>query len=143
MVTACGVAFPFTRDQVRQTPWLTIWRGDQTCPECPHELDELPEAVRWLLMPNGIAHEHEPGFPIHVFAQRYTDALITLVAESKGVSRIEAIRQYETNAQFHTMVDMLVHTACRVIQTMDVQEAAPAYREAFSAEVADLLGWEH
>lgn len=44
-----------TREKVKLAErWghLTIWRGQQTCPDCPDYLDEVPDAVVLLLKLN-------------------------------------------------------------------------------------------
>lgn len=52
VVTACGVLLTITRKEVEASPYLTIWRGCQTCPDCPDELDEIPDAYK-LMMKRG------------------------------------------------------------------------------------------
>jgi len=53
IVTACGVIVCLSRKEVEDSPFFTIWRGNQTCPECPDEVDELPDAVRWIMAGKG------------------------------------------------------------------------------------------
>ena len=51
VVTACGRTFTLTRQEAKETSWLTIWRGKQTCSHCPDYLEALPPAaIAWVLV---------------------------------------------------------------------------------------------
>jgi len=53
VVTACGLTHRLSRQAVDASPWLTIWRGKQTCPDCPDELAELPQVIKdFIQVPN-------------------------------------------------------------------------------------------
>ena len=49
VIVACGLHFWLTRTQARECPYITLWRGSQTCPDCPDEIEEIPEAMRFRL----------------------------------------------------------------------------------------------
>jgi hypothetical protein len=80
---------------------------------------------------------------VQEFGLRFKDRLITIAAESRGVSRLEAVRKYNTDATFHAMVDTITLAACQVLNTMDVVEVEAAYQDEFNTEAARLLGWDH
>ena len=80
------------------------------------------------------------------FADRYTQALLELASEIRGVGTIEAYRRYQTDARFHAQIDTLVALAMQVIEQL---ESTPAdrpdpmtrLRKEFRSEATDLLGW--
>lgn len=49
VVSACGGAFFLTREQVRAYPYLTLWRGKQSCPQCG-EFDWPLDVVQMFLL---------------------------------------------------------------------------------------------
>jgi hypothetical protein len=81
---------------------------------------------------------------LNEFGRQFTDRLLTLAAEGRGVGRIEAVRKYHTDPTFKAMVDTIVQTA---MQTITEQERAGhdgplAYEKSiFNQEASDLLGW--
>lgn len=78
------------------------------------------------------------------FAQRYREQLMDISAQAQGVSRVEALRRYHTDATYHATIEAIVMAALHVLRGMDEGPQGPdPLREAFDQEVGNhLLGWE-
>ena len=79
---------------------------------------------------------------LRAFRQRFTEGLLHVAAENRGVSSIEAYRIYQTNAEYHAQVETIVFSAVQVIRGL---ELAPDdhLSEVFSKEAGTLLGWDN
>jgi len=79
---------------------------------------------------------------VHDFGRKLADKLLTISAENQGVSRIEAVRRYHTDARFKGTVDAIVMAAVSTIHEMEHVDGWDPLQTAFNEEASGLLGWQ-